>query len=881
MLYGMPASASPRSITAPFLSWILLIVYWCRSQVSGEILGLQASPLTDDKVSILILVYLCRCWNAVKPPPSSLSSFCHDLVIALASTGSLSSSGSPSKRASLSRKNTERKYQIERMIFWLEEQWKALEDLALVSPGALAMQIVRIMETAALCLNDEGANDEERRSDHSLDRMIDRRSPLGIPIRRMRLALEAMDEMASMPAIAREFVEWKQGLASETSSKLIKKGTGASPLDRLPSRMDVFTRLRRARHRGDYLATKDLIHQFFNYAPPPAHSQGGSRANLSAPSPANQGLQIRTRLHHQALLSLAGFQVEWAEWDLAEETLKEAIHLCRTERDNAALDVCQGLMKRITAAKKRLALIRLGNTAAQERLLGGVVSQWRLPSSSQGRNTAGPASYATVSSLTNADRTVRATNPVSNSEPESYTSDDLLDAIRCSRTGLYNLKSIIDELEKAIMSLPLPASARLGASAGSAAQQGSMGPKQPVLAPSGEPSRTFIAKRAPRPWATLAYLHARAGNVANARACRQLARSEPFPHASSAYAAEDELSMRMQEAWESAESGDYDAALNYLLNRDLIMSISLRGYRRWTWTVWRVLHLAMRRSGNTEGMSRIANLALGLDRMDENVEEYEDIEESSSFSSWIEDEDRASPAHLVDVQLRKLLSQADSLIAAGYGERAVLLVSKLLEVTQKLGRTNLYGQARLLLAQIQGFVLNHQVEALRTVEQMMPTYLADHNVEKKAEVCWTYARLILAAAKARAHTVSEGEAPTMAAASYTEEEVQLAIQWLKRARNYYLQASPRKTGTVEGRNLFVSEHCCCPGLVPVAYFLASLHDHIGQKEQGQLYCKEVDEAKRSQKDLASVHLQVERWQELIAQVGARITSPPLSQGLGD
>ncbi|CAO1636776.1 unnamed protein product [Parajaminaea phylloscopi] len=862
-------AASPRAITAPHISWILLTIYWCRSQVSNEILGSAVSPLADEKVSIRLLVYLSRCWNAAKPPPQSLQQLCEDVVKALLPhQPSVLAGQAPAAWTQTSGKSSMRRFQVEAMIHWLEQEWTALHDLAQLSPGALAVQIVRIMEVAALCLEDERANEEEHRQDSALERTVDRRSPLGVPIRRMRLALEAMDEMQCMPAIAQDFSRWKSGASDAAPSTRPERGTTSSLFDELPDRLDVFHKMQDARRRGDYSATKELIHQFFSYAPPVPQSHSGPRSGHGAAAAAHGANTQRTKLHHQALLSLAAFQVEWREWYAAEETLREAIHLSRAERDNAALDNCQRLTVRIEAAKERQRVALSGKAAMTEHLLDGIVSDWRISSSSQSRNTPTTISAPTSHSGVSTNARGQPSGQASAEEAYNLTYDSLLDAVVCSREGNHNLEQILAELDKAANLLPLPANLSTDNHAGL---------KQPAAAPTGEPPRTMISQSSARPWPTLSYLHSRAGDVANARAYRSLADAEPYAKGLTPAGNEDRLSLQLQEAWELAEAGQYDNALQGLTQVRIIESLSLKEYRRWAWGIWRILHLAMRRAGDKVVTAKISRIATGRDEMDDQIEEHEDVDEMGLASPG-SDHSPSSPLHLADVQLNQLLQEAESLVEAGQGERAVVSTTQLLDATQRLGRSVLNGRARLLLARIQGFVFtDHHRQALQTVEDMMPAYLADHNVERKGDVCWTYARLILAAAKASARA---GSSLLSTSGGYALEEVRACVRWLERAREFYIRASPplRMEESEDHGMLTTETRRCTPKLVPVLHFLARLHSYVGENDRGEEYSRQAIQLQQRQHEAAppapdQAWPDLDRWRELIARVGARISRP--------
>lgn len=850
--------SSPRAITGPQLTWVLITIYWCQCQAADSILGTAIHALlTEDKLSVRLLLYLTRCWDAPKPPPQDFETLCQDLTRALTSGSASTLSNWPHDTPHDI--TSEQHRQVTSLVGWLETRWQDIVEVAFQSPGALAVQLVRIMETAAFCLEEERSPEEQQQNDSALERFVDRRSSLGLPIRRMRLALEVMDEMAQMDAIADDLYHWHQAISFPTTSA--RRGDKhVASLEELPSRMGVYSELQQARHRGDYFAALELIHQFFSYAPPVPHTSVNARTDAVAPDGISS--HARTKLHHQALVALAAFHVEWMEWDMAEETLKEAIQLCRAEHDNSALSTCQSLNKRIRAARTRSKVNESSRGAAREKMLQGGVSQWRLqsrPHNTQGAQSAstGPSSQAKQTSHDDAPR---------------LTADDLWAAIQSSREGFYSLNQIIDELEEASLSL----ASSLSGSTGTGGQAGT-NVKLPAAVPSGEPPQTIIAASSLRPWATLAYLHSRAGNIENARTYRAIARSEPYTGSASYQRQDDELSMRIQEAWELAEAGEYEKALLIMLDVRFIVELGFSAYRRWTFSVWRILHQAKRRQGNEYDRRRISRLATGGDQMIDELEGWEDVERSQIDG---EPTDQPPLLHLIDVQLSLWLQHVEDIIESGNGERVSALNGKLLRATIQMGRPVAERRARLLQAQIQGFSSpGAESEALKTVETILPAALADHNVERKGEACWMYARLILAHAKAKAKTQAASDSSTAVANQYDVADVHKAIHWLRRAEAFFRKASPGRLATeVEGRDTPISPRTS-PKLLLVLRYLAHLYDHLGETQEGKLYREQAHGQSQALAQLGSGRvtqlddlLSVDRWQELIARTGAKIAT---------
>jgi hypothetical protein len=536
---------SPGSLTAPHISWILLLIYYSRSRSTTpaqgrEVLGIVTQTgLEEEALVVRLLIYLVRCWDAVNPPPPSLDDFCHTLRTCLLFPSDTDS--------------THRLAQVECLIGWLRAQWaQALEAAGAQSYPTFTPWLHGVFETSLqylVAMEEEGIPD-------MTERKIDKRSPLGIAMRRMALAYDELDKISQISVLERKSRAWCRGQADASASGAMDFNTQEVTL---PSRMQVFDEYQRARHRGDYSATKEQLHRFFDYAPP-----AGPRGAI---------LAQRSKLHHHALLNLAGFQVEMEEWAMAEMTLKEAITLARTEKDEQCLSMCNSLNKRLEAAAKQLATEDRRRTP-----IAGPSSPWR-PS----------------------ERSIQRSR---------LYADDLWDAGRAAREGS-DVLQITSEVQR-LVRLPLPASLTK--------PQGPSPVVKPSSAiPSGDPQRTMIAQDAVRPWATAAYLSSRLGDVRSARRYRQIAIEEPYRDRPALREA-DELVMRLQESYALAEEGKYDEGLELILDASLLVRMSLADYHRWTKVIFQILHLRARRAGALEAAKRISVLACGHEEMPEGEE---------------------------------------------------------------------------------------------------------------------------------------------------------------------------------------------------------------------------------------------------------------------
>ncbi|CAO1634490.1 unnamed protein product [Jaminaea pallidilutea] len=821
---------SPRAVTGPHISWVLLTIYWSRSQCASKILDIGVgSPLADVKLSSRLLVYLLRCWDGVSPPPGDLEELCDTLVMALLPAGPVQNQ----EQRFPSRLHSMRRRQVDSIITWLNKQWQMLigdgggatsmaHSVDKVVPN-LSIHLVRIVDMAAECFSEEPGAENTMERD-ALEQRIDRRSPLGFPIRRLRMAVESMDEMKDMPGLAHSLMAWQRspvgsssGAKAGTSYRSSLSGDG---LARLPERMEVFARYQHARRRGDYTASKDLMMQFFAYAPPVPHPSSSAAPNPTMASVASLSSagQARTKLHHHAMLNLAGFYVEWEQWMAASQSLKEATQLCKAERDVAALEMCQSLARRVEAGSASHHKLEF------ELVLRKPTLTWMLPS----RKSNNP-------SPNDGPKNSRTAGAAESVTVHKITSDDLWDALRCSRHGYYSLAQIVEELTTHLGSV-FSADLVKSATSTAAAQSSKNAPAAPTT---GEPPANTIARDCPRPWATLATLHAKMGNIAQARTYRSVARQEAY-QGNEDWQDDDELTMRCQEAFEMAEAGEYQAALLTLMERSLLEQMTLRRFRRWQAFIWRVLHLHRRRSGDVMTCYTLARKAVG----------------KSSFNDDRWDADDAEDERSIDAALSRQMQHMTSMVETANGLQTLERLFNNLIHARDLGRKIVHRRILILIAQVQSFHLQQEDEALEDVEEWLPGALADHNVERKGEACWVYALLLLARTKKGFARVQNKKATPWDAMSCRE-----VIHWIHQARDNFSIASPFH-----------------PKLPVLYYHLAQLHGHLGEAEARSHWLAEADRVERclqERKYLGGSYeeaLELETWERVVQRIGDEVSS---------
>lgn len=529
------AQFSPHYLSGPHLSWLLLTICYARS-FSGPSTSstydeeIESYVGLDSSVASDLAVYLVRSWDEVEPPPASLSDLCSTLSTTLRHSA-IVRSGAISASVSA---------QITKISAWLVFQWDLLCTGGI--PSIASGWLVKIVDAAGSCLEGEGTAESGLR-------LLDRRSPLGIPIRRMRLAHESLDEIKDLTKLFKILQAWRDHNDSSTTSP----PSDASLLQSSgrPTRLEVYAAYQDARRRGDYTATRENLAKFFELAPVSATPTSSS----SNPQPVR-----RTKIHPHALLNFAALQVENHEWFAAEQTLQETIQLARTERDEQCLHACQSLERRIKAASKATARQNHGSVDDDHG-----EPMWK-----------GSERAAYFGSL---------------------TMDDLWEIQTAAGSGA-SVEILMAQMDR-VLAVPFPHTARPG---------NSHTHKGPQVA-TGEPARTMIAQDRVRPWTVAAALAQTKGGVAAADRFRHLYRAEPFQDDEDRRE-KDELAMRMQEAWELAEAGRYNEGLALLIDRSVISTMSLTDYHRWTQSLCHILYLQAHRRGATSAMARIIE-ALG------------------------------------------------------------------------------------------------------------------------------------------------------------------------------------------------------------------------------------------------------------------------------
>ncbi|WFD33908.1 hypothetical protein MCUN1_000734 [Malassezia cuniculi] len=139
--------------------------------------------------------------------------------------------------------------------------------------------------------------------------IVERRSYIGLYIRRARLAFEMLlhDERMTLSTRAAEWRDSSAGLADQWRS-----GTHAG----------AYRAWRDSARSGDYAATKASSHAFFDLTLPGCDQE----------------------LHQHAMLNLAKFFLDTEGYAAARTTLDEAIRIARTVGDTECMRACDGLL---------------------------------------------------------------------------------------------------------------------------------------------------------------------------------------------------------------------------------------------------------------------------------------------------------------------------------------------------------------------------------------------------------------------------------------------------------------------------------------------------------------------------------------------------------
>lgn len=659
--------ASPHYLSGPHISWLLLTLCYTQSLTlepgQSELEDLDGGPEIDtylgldENVATDLAVYLVKCWDGNEPPPASLQELCTTLEAHLFHGEAIRSQVRSGLVAT----------QIHNITTWLAYQWEFLGTGGI--PSVASGWLVKIIDSASACLDsDQLQNDAVR--------IPNRRSPLGVPIRRMRLAHEGLDEMKDLTHLAKVLQRWRDRPATQASTSNFKSTIDndgdddddndeedePSSIAGRPGRIEVYAAYQDARKRGDYLGARENLSKFFELAP----IYTGSASSSSAAGPPVR----KTKIHPHALLNFAALQVENHEWAAAEQTLHETIQLARTERDEGCLQACQSLERRIKTMKMfEDPSDDSDDGDGGDMRQGGLESSWRAP---------GHSVYSGHLSL-----------------------DDLWDIQTAARSGA-PIDDLLGQIET-VLTIPMPTTTRPGGHT----HQG------PQVA-TGEPARTKIAQDRTRPWATAAALAASKGDVAAADRYRHLYRHEPY-QGDEERRERDELAMRFQEAWQNAEAGEYDAAMARLIDPLVIETMSLADYHDWTRAIWSIAHLQRRRMGDAPAMSRISTLSPGIESVDLDM--------------------LNAPPYL-----KKLLVQAYTFVNAGRGKVALKAIGELVSAADAAGRRGFVIQGTLLECKVLMEQLGQYGRARCVLEDVMVLSQADHNLERRADVNAMYAQ---------------------------------------------------------------------------------------------------------------------------------------------
>ncbi|KAK0543138.1 hypothetical protein OC845_006272 [Tilletia horrida] len=179
--------------------------------------------------------------------------------------------------------------------------------------------------------------DEMEDATNSKVRYVDRRSTLGMYLRRIRMTFDKAD-LHQHTCWAKMLCEWRADESDgredsqpfEHPHRPSDSGAEGMPRNDAPSaltRIQAFDRYQAALRRGDYSAAKENMFAFFDHT-----ARGSTR-----------------EMHQHALLNLAALHLEMESPSAAEPALHEAILLARSSRDWECVAACESLLRRVQA----------------------------------------------------------------------------------------------------------------------------------------------------------------------------------------------------------------------------------------------------------------------------------------------------------------------------------------------------------------------------------------------------------------------------------------------------------------------------------------------------------------------------------------------------
>ncbi|EPQ31932.1 uncharacterized protein PFL1_00131 [Pseudozyma flocculosa PF-1] len=419
-------------------------------------------------------------------------------------------------------------------------------------------------------------------------------------------------------------------------------------------------------------------------------------------------------LHQHTLLHLASFHYQTGGLDAARAALEEAVSLARSADDLECVAMCESLMRR---------------------LQGEGTSRRSMEDKSPG-----------------VQRQLSSQDALWRAETDAGKGDELVEVlqqlVRSAQPPRANVKATKSSVD---ISLHLIDDA----------------------------SRRF-GNDAARPDAVVGHLwqdlgQGKVANVYLGRAAR--ARGEV-----AAAQREGRIKARCEKASKLARRGRYEHGLGLLLRPSTYEALSAAEYRAWTEAVWGILWLRARRRREAKTLSRLAQ----LDPSSHHVLRDADIEDLVETPKTLQEllpslgprgagASEKKPASEANFQRRLalssrqkielLLDKAQMLMDAKQPARAQSPALTAIAMARAQAHEPLERAGIVTLSRIAGISYQLPIQALASLEEVLPLTLADEDLEVRAMAQWTYAECLLG------QTKSAGDPSTI-----TE-----ALDWLDRA----------------------------------------------------------------------------------------------------
>lgn len=259
---------SQQALDGSHVALLVLITYFCQA----------GAPEGESRAQCVLLLFLARAVESLDDAPPSLAALHARLRRALGAY-------------------PETLTGVQTYL----DQWFAL----LWNVDGLA-ELFHSKVPECLCLVPEDA-------DQATIQLLDRRSYLGLYVRRARLAFEMLLDPERLQ-LAAMCAAWRDGDAH-----------GLADEWRQHSQARAFLQWRTSARKGDYAAAKNELHAFFDLTIPGCEQE----------------------LHQHALLNLAQFHIHTKGYPAARTTLDEAILLARTVGDTECMRACDDLLQQL------------------------------------------------------------------------------------------------------------------------------------------------------------------------------------------------------------------------------------------------------------------------------------------------------------------------------------------------------------------------------------------------------------------------------------------------------------------------------------------------------------------------------------------------------